>query len=141
MRYEIHLTSLGLIPGFSSTLFSTTSLIPLQAIANLGLIFYLFLVGLELDLALIRTKAREAVFVSLAGIIFPFALGAGVSYYVYISFMADSDVSFGSFLLFMGVAMSITAFPVLARILSEFKLFTTPVGECFLLVIFWGVAE
>jgi Kef-type K+ transport system membrane component KefB len=110
------------------TIFPTSSLGNLKLVADLGLIFYLFLVGLELDISMMVARFKESFVISVAGMLVPFAFSAGTSYYLYVTFMHDSQRSFGLVFLFLGVAMSITAFPVLARILGELHLFSTPVG-------------
>ena len=99
----------------------------LSVIAQLGVILYMFLVGLELDLGALRTRARTTIAVSYAGIIVPFSLGFGLAWIIYPRY-APSDAAFLPFALFLGVSMSITAFPVLARILSDHKLQRTPMG-------------
>ncbi|CAG8444746.1 3449_t:CDS:2 [Ambispora leptoticha] len=118
---------LGRIPHFNETIFPTSSLPFLNLAASLGLVLYLFLVGLELDLRLLTRNAKVALSISAAGMIIPFALGSAVGYGLY--HLNDlPDVTFPNFLLFLGVAMSITAFPVLARIVTELKLIRTKVG-------------
>jgi Kef-type K+ transport system membrane component KefB len=82
---------------------------------------------MELDLKVLQNKAHDAVVVSHASIIIPFALGMGLAYYIYESF-APEGVQFASFGLFLGIAMSITAFPVLARIVQERGLHKTRLG-------------
>ncbi|KAG0238112.1 K(+)/H(+) antiporter [Actinomortierella wolfii] len=119
---------LGRIPGFLDTIFNPASLPYLNLVSNLGLVLFLFLVGLELDPVLVIRRARFAVGISFAGIALPFGVGAAVSYVLYEEMGPETTVGFGQFLLFTGVAMSITAFPVLARILAEQKLLTTKVG-------------
>ena len=99
----------------------------LNVIAQLGVILYMFLVGLELDLAVLKTRARATIAISNAGIIVPFALGVALAWPIGEAY-APTGVSFLPFALFMGVSMSITAFPVLARILSDHKLQRTPMG-------------
>lgn len=99
----------------------------LGVIAQLGVILYMFLVGLELDPDSLRGQLRATVATAHASIIVPFTLGAALSLYLYPRF-STSDVPFTSFALFLGVAMSITAFPVLARILSEQRMSHTKVG-------------
>ena len=105
-------------PEFSNALFPTQSLGNLQFLSQIGLILFMFMVGMELDLKTLKNKAHEAIVISHASIIIPFALGMGLAYYIYQSF-APTGVLFLSFGLFIGIAMSITAFPVLARIVHE----------------------
>ncbi len=114
-------------PGFSSALFPTQSLGNLQFLSQIGLILFMFVVGMELDLKVLKNKAHEAVVISHASIIIPFALGIGLAYFIYRSF-APQGVQFSSFGLFLGISMSITAFPVLARIVQERSLHKTRLG-------------
>src|SRR5688572_30024490 len=99
----------------------------LSIIAQLGVILYMFLVGLELDLAVLRTKARTTISISTAGIIVPFTLGVVLASAIHPNY-APPGVPFTPFALFMGVSMSITAFPVLARILGDHGLQRTTMG-------------
>jgi Kef-type K+ transport system membrane component KefB len=85
------------------------------------------MVGMELDIKVIQNKVKDAVVVSNAGIMIPFTLGMGLAYFIYNHF-APSEVPFLSFGLFLGLAMSITAFPVLARIVQERGLHKTKLG-------------
>jgi Kef-type K+ transport system membrane component KefB len=87
----------------------------------------MFMVGMELDLKTLKNKAHDAVVISHASIIIPFALGMGLAYFIYKSF-APQGVQFLSFGLFIGIAMSITAFPVLARIVHERGIHKTRLG-------------
>ena len=87
----------------------------------------MFIIGMELDLKVLRNKANDAVVISHASIVMPFALGIGLSYFVYNQF-APEGVTFLSFSLFMGIALSITAFPVLARIVQERGIHKTKLG-------------
>lgn len=114
-------------PEFSATLFPAQSLGNLQAISQLGLILFMFIIGMELDLKVLRNKAHEAVVISHASVIIPFTLGMGLAYFIYQSF-APMGVKFSSFGLFLGIAMSITAFPVLARIIQEKGIHKTKLG-------------
>lgn len=114
-------------PEFSATLFPTASLGNLQFLSQIGLILFMFVIGMELDLKVLKNKAHEAVVISHASIIIPFALGMGLAYYIYHTF-APTGVQFTSFALFLGIAMSITAFPVLARIVQERGLHKTRLG-------------
>lgn len=84
--------------------------------------------GLEVDTRVIRRNARTSLAVSAAGILLPFGLGAAAAVPIYNKFIDSEKASFGHFLLFTGVAISITAFPVLCRILTETKLLDTTVG-------------
>lgn len=114
-------------PEFSSTLFPTQSLGNLQFLSQIGLILFMFVIGMELDLKVLKNKAHEAVVISHASIIIPFTLGIGLAYFIYESF-APVGIQFLSFGLFLGIAMSITAFPVLARIVQERGLHKTRLG-------------
>ena len=114
-------------PEFSIFLFPKTSLPNLQFFSQVGLILFMFIIGMELDLKILKKKAHEAFIISHASIIFPFALGMGLAYFIYQSY-APVDVKFLSFSLFIGIAVSITAFPVLARIVQERQLTKTRVG-------------
>lgn len=114
---------MGHIPGFSNTIFPKDSLVVLTATANIGLILFLFLVALEIDTRLLKRNIVASAAVSIAGL----ALGAALGVGVYREFISDT-VNFGYFLLFVAVAIGITAFPVLCRILTELKLLDTEVG-------------
>jgi len=119
---------LGLyFPEFSLTLFPVESLGNLQFLSQIGLILFMFIIGMELDLKVLKNRAKEAVVISHASIVIPFALGIGLAYFVYFKF-APADVAFLPFALFMGIAMSITAFPVLARIVQERGIHKTKLG-------------
>lgn len=115
-------------PAFSAVLFPVESLGNLQVLSQIGLILFMFMVGMELDLKLIKKKAHDAVVVSHASIIFPFALGMVLAYFIYES-LAPQGVEFSSFGLFVGISMSITAFPVLARIVQERGIHKTRLGN------------
>lgn len=116
-----------LLPGVTATLFPPESIQTLQLVAQLGLILFMFLVGLELDLSLLRGRAHSSVAISHTSIIVPFALGAAIAPQLW-DYAGGPSVSHTAFALFLGAAMSITAFPVLARILSERRLLSTPIG-------------
>jgi Kef-type K+ transport system membrane component KefB len=87
----------------------------------------MFIIGMELDIDILRKRATEALVVSHVSIVFPYFLGVGLAYFIYSTF-APANIPFLAYALFMGIAMSITAFPVLARILKERKMTTTQVG-------------
>jgi len=116
-----------LIPGFTSFVFPPSSLNNLQMLSQVGLILFMFVIGMELDLNVIKRKAGSAFVISYASIIFPFGLGMLLSYYLY-SHYAPANIPFYAFSLFVGISMSITAFPVLARIIQERKMTNTKTG-------------
>lgn len=119
---------LGLLfPEISATLFPPQSLGNLQLLSQVGLILFMFVIGMELDLRALRNKAHDAVVISHASIIVPFALGVCFAYFTYET-LAPQSINFTSFALFMGIAMSITAFPVLARIVQERGIQKTRLG-------------
>lgn len=139
-------TAFGRIPGFTEHIFPVDSRPFLSLVANIGLCLFLFLVGLEIDASVIKRNARLSVTVALAGMSLPFGtfdlpkprnssliihyllgLGAVLSIPLYHTFI-DQSVKFTNFMLFTGVAYSITAFPVLCRILTELKILDTTVG-------------
>jgi Kef-type K+ transport system membrane component KefB len=99
----------------------------LGVIAQIGVILYMFLIGLELDLGVLRARLSMTIVISQASIVAPFALGSTLAFALFDS-LAPAGVPFSSFLLFIGVSMSITAFPVLARILGDRGLQKTPMG-------------
>lgn len=105
-------------PEFSMFLFPEQSLSNLGFLSQIGLILFMFVIGMELDLKVLKKQAHEAIVISHASIIIPFALGMGLSYFIYQHF-APRGVPFVSFAMFLGISMSITAFPVLARIVQE----------------------
>lgn len=120
---------LGLFfPDIFGFIFPTNSLNTLQYISQIGLILFMFLIGMELDLKALKKTAGIAVMVSHASIIFPYLLGVILSYFLYADY-APANVPFIAFALFMGIAMSVTAFPVLARIIQERGLTKTPLGS------------
>ncbi|MEO5371016.1 MAG: cation:proton antiporter [Magnetococcus sp. DMHC-1] len=110
-----------------TVLFPENSLTTLKMLSQIGLILFMFLVGLKLDLKLLNVRTGESVIISHASILVPFVLGAGISWWLYASY-ASPGVPFLPFFLFLGVSMSVTAFPVLARILEERHLIKSRVG-------------
>ncbi|WNG59356.1 cation/H(+) antiporter [Archangium gephyra] len=116
-----------LAPGAMEWLFPASSMSVLKMLSQVGLILFMFLIGLELDPKLLKGRGHASVVISHTSIIVPFALGAGAALWLYPR-LSDPSVPFSSFVLFMGVAMSITAFPVLARILTERRLLSSRVG-------------
>jgi Kef-type K+ transport system membrane component KefB len=116
-----------LAPTVSAWLFPGDSLGFLNALSQIGLLFFMFLVGLELDPSLIRGRGHAVLVASHASIIAPFFLGTCLALFLYPR-LSDDSVTFTGFALFIGAAMSVTAFPVLARILQERGLTKTKLG-------------
>ncbi|KAG8425547.1 hypothetical protein J3458_002236 [Metarhizium acridum] len=122
---------MGRIPGFRQAIFPDASLPNLSNVANLGLILYLFLIGLETDVRFLISNWRIATSVAVAGLALPFGVGCALAYGVYHAFRSDEGlvpIKFEVYMLFIGIAVAITAFPVLCRILTELKLLDTNVG-------------
>lgn len=118
----------ALFPEIFITLFPKESLGNLHLISQLGLIFFMFVVGMELDFDKIKKQSSASVFISHVSIIFPFFLGVALAYWLYPIF-APKNITFIPFALFIGIAMSITAFPVLARIIKEKNIGDTRYGS------------
>lgn len=125
-------SAIGRNKAYLTTIFPTASLGYLGIVANIGLVLYLFIVGLELDPLLLMTHAKRAGGVAIVGMIVPFCLGVAISRTMLENLQVDdpayAEVKFEAFLVFIGTAMSITAFPVLARILKESGLIYTVPG-------------
>ena len=120
---------LGLIsPEAMTFLFPASSLDTLRLLSQIGVVLFMFTVGMELNIQHVREKGSAAVMISHASIIVPFLLGSTLSLFLYRD-LAPAGTSFNAFALFIGVAMSITAFPVLARILEDRNLTHTALGS------------
>lgn len=118
----------ALSPTAYAFLFPAASLDSLHLFSQIGVILFMFAVGMEMEAGHLRKQAHTAVLVSHVGILLPFLLGALLALWLYRP-LAPGAVSFHAFALFLGVAMSITAFPVLARILEERGLSNAPIGH------------
>lgn len=116
-----------LAPGFSKVVFSPSSLGGLNALSSLGLVLFVFQLGLRFNSEELKREGRGAILISHASITLPFLLASLVSLYLYPR-LSDDSVPFSSFALFMGISMSVTAFPVLARILGERHLLQSRLG-------------
>jgi Kef-type K+ transport system membrane component KefB len=115
-------------PQTKELLFPSELLPWINGIAQLGIVFYMFLIGLELDWASLRRKGRTTLGISLASILFPFLLGLAFAGWAEAA-LAGESANRTHYALFVGVSMSVTAFPVLARILSDTGLRQTPMGN------------
>jgi Kef-type K+ transport system membrane component KefB/nucleotide-binding universal stress UspA family protein len=117
----------ALWPEGMTTLFPQPSFELLKMLSQIGLVLYMFLVGLELDPKLLRGRTHTSILISHTSIVVPFSLGAATGLWMYDSYAAHGVGTTG-FVLFLGISMSVTAFPVLARILSERNLMSSQVG-------------
>ncbi len=117
-----------LFPEFSKAAFHPQSMMFLRHIAELGITLYLFVMGLEINLPRLRQSARSAVIISQLSIVFPFLLGVALAHQIFADY-APAGIGSFEFALFIGVSLSITAFPVLARILADSPLHKTRLGD------------
>ncbi|XWS44700.1 hypothetical protein CRYUN_Cryun15aG0070300 [Craigia yunnanensis] len=118
---------LGRSQEFTNTIFPFRSVMVLETMANVGLLYFLFLVGVEMDLLVIRRTRKKAMVIAIAGMILPFAIG---TFFAFIQHEdTQENLSQGTYFLYLGVALSVTAFPVLARILAELKLINSEIGR------------
>ncbi|XP_003566124.2 cation/H(+) antiporter 15 [Brachypodium distachyon] len=118
---------MGQLGTWAGTVFPERSLLTLETVAHLGLLYFLFLVGLEMDVNVIKRSGKKALIIAVAGMALPFCIGTATSFIF--RHQVSKNVHQASFLLFLGVALSVTAFPVLARILAEIKLLNSDLGK------------
>uniref|UniRef100_A0A0E0PP51 Uncharacterized protein n=1 Tax=Oryza rufipogon TaxID=4529 RepID=A0A0E0PP51_ORYRU len=118
---------MGQVSTWAVKVFPERSLLTLETVAHLGLLYFLFLVGLEMDVNTIRRSGKKALIIAVAGMALPFCIGTATSFIF--RHQVSKNVHQASFLLFLGVALSVTAFPVLARILAEVKLLNSDLGR------------
>ncbi|KAL1559743.1 Cation/H(+) antiporter 15 [Salvia divinorum] len=117
---------LGRSKHFANKIFPLRSVLVLETIANVGLLYFLFLVGVEMDITLIKRMGKKAVVIAIVGMILPFLIGAFLAFALH---EKSEFVRLGTFVLFLGVALSVTSFSVLARILAELKLLNSEIGR------------
>jgi len=118
----------GLVaPDLAAAVFPAEAVPFLNVLSEIGLIFFMFLIGLELNPKYLKSNLNTAILTSHVSILVPFSLGSLLALLLY-PIVSNSSVSFTAFALFLGVAMSITAFPVLARIITEHNLQNTKLG-------------
>ncbi|KAG6888533.1 hypothetical protein C0995_007645 [Termitomyces sp. Mi166 len=120
-------TVCGRIPGFTEHVFPPESRPYLNITADIGLCLFFFLVGLQIEPSVVKKNLRGSAVIALAGMIFPFITGAALSVLLYQQFV-NEKIQLKHFMFFAGVAFSVTAFPVMCRILTELKLLDTTVG-------------
>ncbi|KAF6145006.1 hypothetical protein GIB67_013357 [Kingdonia uniflora] len=141
---------LGQSTYFSRTLFPEWNKMVFEMLSNVGLLFFLFLVGLEMDIGEIKQTSRKAISIAAAGMIPPLLIGT-IATFLFRNFASGEDIKQFSFAIFMGVAVSTTSFPALARILAERKLLNTELGRlsisaailndmCALVLLILGIA-
>ena len=114
-------------PHLEIQLFPVSVLPTLQTLGDIGLVLYMFSLGARLDVHSMQHQSRKAVVVSLSGILLPLAMGAVTGLFLYDGFAGPQATPF-AFVLLVGTAISITAFPVLARLLVERGMLNTNVG-------------
>jgi Kef-type K+ transport system membrane component KefB len=115
------------LPGIKAMVFPASVLPTLQALGDIGLVFYMFSLGSRLDTEMMLRHSRKAITASFSGILLPLILGAALAFALYPAF-AGPKATQVSFMLLVGTAMAITAFPVLARLLTEKKMLGTKIG-------------
>jgi Kef-type K+ transport system membrane component KefB len=116
------------LPGIEALLFPASTLPTLQTLGDIGLVFYMFSLGSRLDTQLMLGQSRKAIIASLSGILLPLILGAALALTALSPAFAGPKASQVSFMLLVGTAMAITAFPVLARLLTENHMLGTKIG-------------
>lgn len=116
----------ALLPSVSVALFPSGSLDPVRSASELGLVLFAFVIGLELDATQLRGRTRNALTIAVASVVVPFVLGCATA--APVSRLVSGTAPSLQLALFMGAAMSVTAFPVLARILAERRLLRSPLG-------------
>ncbi|MBA0714677.1 hypothetical protein Golax_013636 [Gossypium laxum] len=118
---------LGRVQGFASTIFPSRSVMVLETMANVGLVYFLFLVGVEIDLTVLRKTGKRALAVAIGGMILPFVVG--ICFTIVLHERKPKSLNTATYILLLGVTLSVTAFPVLARILFELKLINSEIGK------------
>jgi Kef-type K+ transport system membrane component KefB len=126
-------TLLGaVLPRVEASIFPSSALPILQTLGDIGLVLYMFSLGTHIDTHAMLRQGRKAAVVSLSGVLLPLALGGAFAFFLYPQF-AGSKANLVSFMLLVGTAMAITAFPVLARLLEERRMLATSIGVLALL--------
>jgi Kef-type K+ transport system membrane component KefB len=128
-----------LAPSVMQNLFPPLAIAPLEILAQVGIVLFMFLIGVELDVEGMKKQSRSALTISITSMVVPFALGSALSFYLFRGF-APAGVSIEAFTLFVGVSLAVTAFPALARILTDRGLQRTPLGRMALVCAAMGDA-
>ncbi|XP_020202663.1 cation/H(+) antiporter 15 [Cajanus cajan] len=111
---------------FANAIFPLKSVMVMETMANMGLIYFLFLVGLEMDISIIKRAGKKTLSIAIAGMILPFLVGIGLSSLILVD---DKSMSHPGYVLYLATVLSATAFPVLARMLVVLKLINTDLGK------------
>jgi K+:H+ antiporter len=117
----------ALLPGVKGFVFPASALPTLQTLGDVGLVFYMFSLGARLDTHLMLRQSRTAIVTSISGILLPLVMGAMLAFFLFPN-LGGPKATLVSFMLMVGTAMAITAFPVLARLLTEKKMLGTRIG-------------
>lgn len=121
-------TAFGRIPGFTQNVFPQNSIALLTNVADIGLSLFLFLIGLETSLDLMRRQLKNCISITLPGMIIPFGVATGISHLMY-TIETDQSVKFTTFVVFQGTVMAVTSLSVLSRVLAEIKLIQFSIGS------------
>ncbi|KAM3708686.1 hypothetical protein ACB098_02G116200 [Castanea mollissima] len=117
---------LGRSATYAKAIFPLRSVMVVETLANMGLLYFLFLVGVEMDITVIRRTGKKSLAIAVSGMVLPFVVGAVFSFFLY---KPNGSMTLGTYILFFSVAVSVTSFPVLARILTELKLINSEIGK------------
>lgn len=117
---------LGRNSTFANTIFPQRSVMVLETMANIGLLYFLFLIGVEMDVDVLGRNSKKSLIIAIAGMILPCIIGSSFSFLLH---EKSQNTKEATFILFLGLALSVTSFPVLARILAELKLINSEIGR------------
>ncbi|MED6162663.1 Cation/H(+) antiporter 15 [Stylosanthes scabra] len=121
---------LGQIDGFAIRVFPLRSVLVLETMAYIGLIYFMFLIGLEMDIDIIKRTGKKAISIAIAGMVFPFLVGFALAHVFQIHHtIKEVRTTHISYIIYLGVVLSVTAFPVLVRMLADLKLVNTELGK------------